>query len=224
MKSLILFPTILLFFVFPSINSISQVNLGLKSGLDISSLHFDQNDFGMMVNGFNPIASFHIGACSDIFFSEKISLLLEVLYSVKGGKNNSDFGMPSSPDDLTSRIKYLSIPVLFNYHLRNISFEIGPEFAYEISTKNIINDQKPIIELWDANFDIELDYGIKYHVERMNFGVRYSQGLIDISSGLTFADSNGDPVNNPPRFLNRMVQFSVGFDLLQKNSSKKEDE
>lgn len=95
-----------------------QVQMGVKAGVNISSVDFENY-------ASKSILRFNTGLVSQIDFNSTFFLRPELIYSVKGW----DFG------DGTMNLHYLNIPVLFGYKpIPKLAILAGPEVGFLLRT------------------------------------------------------------------------------------------
>jgi hypothetical protein len=162
------------------------IKLGIKGGLNVSSLMGDAKDVAIRT-------SIHAGLVAEIIVSDKFSIQPELLYSGQGATETFDGG---------GRIKldYITLPVLAKFPIaKSLSLEAGPQVGFLVSGKRKTNDSNDKIE-GAKTIDFGLDAGLEYELNNgVFFQARYNLGLTDIGSG---------PENS--RISNSVIQFSIG--------------
>jgi len=134
-----------------------KFNFGMRAGLNMSTLtHID--DAGLELG-------FTAGAGAKYRFTEKSSVLSEILYST-GGKNSS-----SLIDTMSVNVKiydkihlhYLAIPIVYQYYFTDIlGLEVGPQFGFCLGGKRkmkIGNEDWASIKLTSSDYHV-FDFGI----------------------------------------------------------------
>ncbi len=190
MKKIILF---LLFFV-GIISVKAQLNAGIKGGVNISDLQVFASDNSVNNDAFQTRASYHIGTFVNSSFSDHFGIQVEVLFSNKGFKYETD-----SIGTLNASLNYLNFPVLFYYRpAKLVEIEFGPEFGYLISGEDLVK-----------SFDMGIDIGLRFRLSpKFNAGIRYYQGFkFDMKKG------NYNSGEGSPKYSNSTLQVSLGFNL-----------
>ncbi|MGB1309427.1 MAG: porin family protein [Oceanihabitans sp.] len=140
---------------FASISMYSQVEYGVRAGLNISNLDFEPHPSfeNSHRNGFA------FGAFVDYKISESLSVMPELMYSAEGGKARE------------LRADYLHLPVTVRYNLGNLSIGVGPQASLKIWSHQ-------------DGYRNMLFSGVasaKYNITEMFFvDARYNYGLMNI--------------------------------------------
>lgn len=162
-----------------------KVNLGAKSGLNISSLS-NVNPGGKS----SSRTSFHVGGVVEIGFSNQFSLQPELVYSMQGAKwRNANI-------QYVGQLGYLQIPVIAKYYvIENLSLEAGPQLGFNLNANvKAVNEATGASITQDQSSNISsIDFGL-------NFGFRYHLGLTDVLKSNT-----GDAIKNG------VIQISAGY-------------
>lgn len=165
------------------------IKLGIKGGLNVSTLMGDFDDLGIRT-------SIHIGLLAEIIVTDHFSLQPELLYSGQGATYTGD-------NPFVGRIKldYITLPVLAKFPIaKNLSLEAGPQVGFLISSKNktgSFNEDIDDLETVDFGVNAGLEYELKNGII---FQGRYNLGLTDLGIA-------GD--NN--RASHSVIQFSIGY-------------
>ncbi len=211
MKNDPLFTGVLVLFflllVIPSARS--QIQIGAKAGVNVNTFRIIDNDFFFSDGGSN--AGLNLG-----FFgliegqNSPLALRIELLYSVKGGKNRFPVDDMIIVNEL--RLQYIAIPVLFNFHRGDIYLEAGPEFSYLLTAKAQIIPGADLVEVTDeleSRTDLSLALGMYYKFKKFQAGFRYLHGFftIDKSEQVNFNGfRTGDQI-----IKNKSVQFWIAY-------------
>jgi hypothetical protein len=162
-----------------------QYDIGIKAGLNLSRLGVKDVIDESTISGLN------LGITFNRYLTKNFSVQPELLYSSKGSKLN--FDNIDFHGTATFSLKYLDVPVLFNYHSnRHVNIHAGPVFSALLGTK--ITNANPKASVEEAFYDFEseisrdnfsaLDFGFAVGVG-IDYGIflgglRYSLGLVDI--------------------------------------------
>lgn len=186
---------ILLFLFVTGISSMmAQMEAGIKGGLNLSDLQVFASGNSTGNEAYRTRPSYHIGTFVNSPFSDHFGIQVEVLFSNKGFKYETD-----SIGTLNASLNYLNFPVLFYYRpAKLIEFEFGPEFGYLISGEDLVQ-----------SFDVGIDIGLRFHLSRkFHTGIRYYQGFkFNMKEGY-FNSGNGSP-----KYSNTTFQVSIGYNL-----------
>ncbi|MEL6562275.1 MAG: porin family protein [Bacteroidota bacterium] len=141
-----------------------QFQLGLKTGLNFSTLHFEIREIDI----YKPRIGGHIGGSLSLNIGRRSSIKTELLYSTEGArfKEQDDF----------IRINRFSIPVLFNYHLTDkLRVESGLGFKFQINARSKSEDE--LDDLFTST-DVGISLGLEYTItERLGVSIRNYFGL-----------------------------------------------
>ncbi|MDO5971494.1 porin family protein [Flavivirga aquimarina] len=167
MKKILLF-TILCGF---SIYGVSQdIKYGIRGGLNISNLDFDDNDIAAENKHRNSV---YIGFFANIGLSKTISLMPEVQFSAEG----------ADPEPL--HLDYIQAPIFLKFRLsEKIHFGVGPQVGLKVHKED--DGVK--------NFAYSGVTGVEYKINYALFAdVRYTYGfsnIFDDNLGIEAKNSN----------------------------------
>ncbi len=181
-------------------NAQSRFNAGIKAGISTSQVEGDT------YGGFNK-AGFDAGAFLNAKINEKWSAQFEVIYIQKGSKHNSDI----DKGDLSFywlKLNYLEVPLLFQYHQKKFTFELGLGYGYLINyheyneTGELQNPINPF-----KKEEISASVGISYLIFK-NLGInwRYTNSLFsirDFQSGASYWFN--------PGYRNNVLAFTLTY-------------
>lgn len=177
--------------------------LGIKGGVNAAVLDGEQIQQKTKYN-----TAFHVGAFYNYHLVGPLSLRPEVQYSVQGSEFKSD------TEDYTTKLYYLTVPVLFDVKAGPVHLQAGPQFGVLLqaqqkgtritgvsngtpqagSVQGQITDQFKRQD-FSLAAGAEIDLGKTFAV-----GGRFSAGLNDI------ADYKDITSVNDPRLRNRVIQ------------------
>lgn len=166
---------------------------GLKFGYNMASVSFDGDTETGKRHGF------HVGFYGESFISEITTIQVEISYSQQG------YELKDNSGTFTQKLNYINVPVLLKvYPDKNFFLEAGPQVSLAISHReeydssfNLFNSTK---EYDPDNFDWGINFGGGFKTNSgLSLGVRYLLGLGSVYN-------QGSPKN-------RLLQFSLGFDL-----------
>lgn len=175
----------------------SQVNFGLKAGMNISTLRGDGVGKAKSLIGAN------VGAFVNIPVSTMFSFQPEVLYSMEGAKE----------DVLNTKImlNYVNIPLMLKYTDASGFFgELGPQIGFLTSAKSKINGNTADIKdlFKSTNFSLGIGAGFNF-TSSVGVGLRYNLGLSNISE-----DTNDDVKTGN---FSIGIHYSFGGGVVTKN-------
>lgn len=187
-----------------TIQGSAQFTAGLKAGLNISKIYYD-NSF--LNDEINFEKGMNVGVFGNYFPNDKFGIQAELLYSQQGYKDNTPLtdvgGIPIS-NGYDFRSHYLNIPVLLNFYpIKRIYIEAGPQIdvrlgrrysAGEKEWSDALNESDPKRVMVD--FSLAAGIGIRLG-KGFSVNARYCHGLL----------TEALPYNN------RVVQFSIAYDL-----------
>ncbi|MDN3596022.1 outer membrane beta-barrel protein [Zunongwangia endophytica] len=171
MKTLCAF---VLFFV--SFYSFSQINFGVKAGLNFSTTKFEENIHDFKFTEENG-TGFHVGSFVDLALNTHFHAQTEVLYSREGVKDQF--------------VDYINIPLIGKwYPIPTVYIGIGPQLSILANTESYKDNFENILfgALFEAGveinhfvFDVRYILGISNSVE-MPIGVGSEDNLNNITA------------------------------------------
>lgn len=180
---------ILLLFALCRANA-QQAHFGIKGGVNVSNLHFNDNSVTDSKIGV------HLGVLAHIHASETWAVQPELLYSLEGAKaaNNSD---------VSYNLNFLNVPVLLQYMFHNgFRLEGGPQIGFLISAKTKSND----VTVTDHGFEstaISIPLGVGYlTTSGWGLDARYVFGLSNLNSN-----------KNGPTIQSNVFQLGIFYQL-----------
>ena len=168
-----------------------KTHLGVKGGVNVSNLHFNDNVTTHSKVGVN------FGMLAHIHASKTWAIQPELVYSLEGGK-------PGDNSDVTYNLNFLNVPVLLQYMFENgFRLESGPQIGFLLSAKTKTND----VTVTNHGFEstaISLPLGAGY-LTSSGWGIdaRYVFGLSNLNS-----DRNGSTIQSNVFQLGLFYQFS----------------
>ncbi len=180
--------------------SFSQVNFGIRTGLNIA-------DYTKM-DSYEKYG-FYIGVYTSIPFTKKYTLQPEIIFTNQGSHLRS---VPEvRPNNITN--DYLSISVINKFKFKKkLSLIIGPYFDIRVN-KNIKIDENIIFLSYSTNIftpvEIGAKIGLSYKVmENFMIEARYKTGFVDAIQEYYFYDSNTNNVN-----LTQVIQVGIAYNF-----------
>jgi hypothetical protein len=160
--------------------SYSQVEFGIKAGLNYSSLTLSTPVPGW---SYHFIAHFNAGIFASIPLSNKFYLQPEAVYSEQGA-GASDLNTASYNTNLKYDYNYLNIPVLFKYQdVSGLFAETGPQLGLLLSAQSYFDfGQTRDLKSRTEAIDFSWAFGVGYKLPKFNMGidVRYNLGFTKI--------------------------------------------
>jgi hypothetical protein len=185
-KTIVLIASVFLFFS----SKAQQTHFGIKGGVNISNLHFNDHTTTDSKVGIN------FGVLAHIHASRTWAIQPEVIYSLEGAKANGN-------NNITYNLNYLNVPVLLQYMFNNgFRLEGGPQIGFLLSAKTKTTNVAINNNGYESTaFSIPLGVG---YLTASGFGLdaRYVFGLSNINQ-----DKNG------PVIQSNVVQLGVFYQL-----------
>ncbi len=171
----------------------NAVTFGLIHSMNSTTLHgdFPDDNFANSILETNVINRFAIdlGITVDYYFSQKLSLQLDAIYSSMGGrivKNSTvynEIGKFEATESNKLSLNYIKFPVTFNYYPKNIFYLNAGGYAGTLLSKREGDsrwDDEDLNEYDINNFDAGIVAGFGLNTEIVKLGFQYSYGLMDI--------------------------------------------
>jgi hypothetical protein len=161
---------VLLFILLFGIISISNAQLGVRAGLNISDVSYSSDDGGVATNS---LTGFHIGVVNTFNLSEKIDFRPGILYSAKGFNSND------GSEDLDAKFGYFEVPLDFVYNasgVEGLKLNAGPYVGILTSAKVNGIDFKDDVE----SLDFGINVGLGYRFGDISIGAQYGLGMAEL--------------------------------------------
>ncbi|TDE30592.1 PorT family protein [Flavobacterium ranwuense] len=171
-------------------SAIPKSNGGIKGGYNLAAVSFDGDGETEQRHGF------HIGVYGESFISESFSIQPELMYSQQG------YEITNSSGTFTQKLDYINLPIMLKaYPSQNFFLEAGPQIGLAVSHKEEYDGLFSGSQEYEPNnFDWGINFGGGFKTDSgISLGVRYHLGLGDL-----YDDGKAQ---------NRVLQFSLGFDL-----------
>ena len=150
----------------------SNVSLGIKAGPSYSSF------IGAQATNYESVFGFHAGVFANIGLTDLFAFQPEIIYSQKGAK------VPNI--DLTTRLNYVDIPLLFHVNADGLFFEAGPQLGILVAAKDKLGsvsvDRKAFYTTLDFGYLAGLGYQRK---SGPGIGIRYNGGFTNVEKSRT---------------------------------------
>jgi hypothetical protein len=166
MKRIILSAVVVLA-VHAAIAQHSNVQFGVKGGVNISNFNDDAvNSEGKVGLNFGGLAHIHI--------TRQFAVQPEVVFSMQGAE---------FPNNVKSKLNYINVPVLGQFMFGDgFRVQTGPQLGILVSAENKLND----VETDNDNYYKSTDFGWSFgagYLSKTGLGVdaRYNLGISDIS-------------------------------------------
>lgn len=190
-----------------------KVKIGVKAGLNIASLTFDENELES-----SQKTGFTAGIMAEIPLAKNFSVQPEVLYSQQGMKfSYSDIDVANSSYESTINLNYLNIPVMLKYYvLKGLSVQAGPQIGILLKSNNKYQDnflgydnhENYNLSDYTNAFDTSVNLGVGYQFkDKFYVDLRYNISYSDVFKE---ANSNGNYVINSD-MRNRVFQITIGY-------------
>ena len=178
----------------------AQVELGAKAGINLTSWSSRES---------NTQTAFHAGILGDFNLNEDWSASVEVLYSGKG-TDLSDY-IPNNPMSFT--LKYLSMPVMIGYNVKQVTFKAGLEVSSLLSSLIEINNMETNLPEAFEDWDYGILAGATLQIFKgLHLEVRYVYGLKDVVE-IYFVDVNGQALGVLNEGKNRALQLGLRYEF-----------
>ena len=187
---------LIIVFLIPNLFIAQKIHLGIKGGVNFSSISG--------LDGIDTRGGYHFGATTSFMLTEKFWLQPEVTYSRQGYDVSSpvlvDIGLlePSVNFKYSEKFHYLNVPVLINYEIINsLQFQFGPQAGFLLNNSFSFLGNTTGVELGFA-------LGAQYNILNFFIQARYIAGITDIFTG----DNKTDNI-----ITNRNFQVSMGYNF-----------
>ena len=167
-----------------------QAHFGLKGGVNISQLHFNNNTSSDSKVGVN------LGVLAHIHASKTWAVQPELLYSLEGAQKVGNSG-------INYNLNYLNVPVLLQYMFDNgFRLEGGPQIGFLLNAKR---------KAGDVTVD---DDGFKTTAFSIPLGVGYlTSSGVGLDARYVFGLSNINDSENGPVIQSNVFQLGLFYQL-----------
>jgi opacity protein-like surface antigen len=184
--------------------SFSQVEYGIKGGLNLATVRYLNDDNSKARIGFN------VGALVEIPLQDNLFLRPEVLYSSKGFA----YSATQYSREGVMKLNYVNIPVLFGIRPSpKVALMAGPELGFLQKAVSKSQGIKTDMTNFYRHFDVGFDLGAGYNFSKF-FGVegRYNYGFKDLVNVVT-TDNNGNVSGQGKTGANSVMQLGFYYYL-----------
>lgn len=180
----------------------AQFAIGLKGGLNLSKISF-QDDLNANVSN---RTGFHAGAFALVKITA-FGIQPEVLFSKQGSK------FKVNATDYEANFDYIAVPVMFKFYLPlGLNIQAGPQFSFltvddlkaTVSGQNAQDIATNFKKKQDTSLALGAGWDLPFH---LTIDARYVLGLSDMK----FQPSTAQPVT----FKNKVVMISVGYKFIK---------
>lgn len=195
-----------LFFTNLQVAAQSTARIGLKGGLNASSLFYDNQG----VTNKNERIGFNLGVFAQAPLGEFLAIQPELLYTTKGA--SADYNVLGLNGRNTFRLNYAELPVLLTFKLgQAVELQAGPYAAYlvnsNVNSNGSFGTGTTAINADNFNrFDYGLAGGVNIYFGKAFIGARYGQGLQKIANSGVASSVLGNAKNS-------VGMLSVGFSI-----------
>ncbi len=195
-----------LFFTNSQLVAQSTARIGLKGGLNASSLFYDSQG----VTNKNERIGFNLGVFAQAPLGEFLAIQPELLYTTKGA--SADYNVLGLNGRNTFRLNYAELPVLLTFKLgQAVELQAGPYAAYlvnsNVNSNGSFGTGTTAINADNFNrFDYGLAGGVNIYFGKAFIGARYGQGLQKIANSGIASSVLGNAKNS-------VGMLSVGFSI-----------
>ncbi len=165
-----------------------KAHFGVKGGLNVSSLHFEDN------TSYDSKIGLHAGLLAHIHASKVWAIQPEVFYSSEGAKTRV------GNSDVKINLNYINVPVLLQYMFDNgVRLEGGPQIGFLVNAKTKTSNATVDNNNFKSTaFSIPLGVGY-LTTDGLGFDARYVFGLSNINE------------NKNPTIQSNVFQFGIFY-------------
>lgn len=154
-----------------SIYGQKQFQYSIKAGPHLTMVK------GLETSNYNKEIGYHAGFGIEYVISNPLGFKIEMLYSTRGFKNYSEKNLTYKNIKYSNIVSQSSIfiPIVFNYHLKKLSFELGPHFDILINSNQI----ESFREIWKdgTNKILDYKYNNRHHFNKLSLGANIGLNL-----------------------------------------------
>lgn len=177
-----------------------SAKFGIKAGTSLTSYSGKDSDGAAYKFGFNG------GVMANFAFNDMFSIQPEVLYSMKGAKDDGN-------GDYRVNANYIDVPVLAKIATGStgLFFELGPQVGFLASAK--AKDGNTTQDIKDSFKTVDFGYaaGLGFQVSNAMIGLRYNGGFTNVGKSYTYTVSNVTYTAEAANTKNSAFQLYVGY-------------
>ncbi len=211
------FPLFFLFIYFCCQLCLSQVNFGLKAGVNIPSTEIDFQNINIENIKKSPSLGYLGGVFLDINFT-KIGLLTEILYT--DSKGNIEFDLNNNNFTTEHIIKKLDVPVLVKYNLLSkfLSINAGPMLKFNLNEEFINLPTFDINTVFNNQISLGYQLGVRAKIVNFAIEIRYESSFGNKTSEILVKEiNNATNLNIGDKLFKikhpNLLSFAVAFDI-----------
>lgn len=188
-----------------------KVKLGVKAGLNISSLNFYESELSS-----SSKTGFTAGLMVEVPVAKNFSLQPELLYSQQGTKTSFfDQDVTNSNYKGTITLNYLNIPLMLKYYvIKGLSVQAGPQIGLLLKANNKYQDnflgyenhESFDLKSYSSGIDTSINFGLGYQFKDKF----YTDFRYNISYSNVFKDGDANYFINHD-MKNRVFQITIGY-------------
>lgn len=190
-------------------SSDSNLQIGIKGGVNFTNLYTDNVESNNVLIGYNA------GLFAKLPLSNTFAIQPELLFTTKGAELNYNNAFVNGTS--TFKLNYIEVPLLLVINVtKNFNVHAGPYFAYLVDGKATNNTQGSLFDIeknlsnTDYNrFDTGLALGVGFDANPISFGVRYNYGLQKVGKERNFSGTNYTFPNGKNSVLNLYISYSI---------------
>ena len=188
-----------------------KIKLGVKAGLNISSLNFDESELNS-----SDKTGFSAGIMVEVPLTKKFSIQPEMLYSQQGAKTSySVADVTNSQYKSKMELNYLNIPVMLKYYVaKGLSLQAGPQIGILLEANNDYHDnflgynnhENFDLKKYSSGIDSSVNFGLGYQFkDKLYADIRYNISYTDVFK----SENEYNFINSVMK--NRVFQITVGY-------------
>jgi hypothetical protein len=185
-------------------NSRTNVNLGLKLGLNYSNVYDSKGeDFNA-----DPKVGFVAGAFLSIPIWKYIGVQPEILFSQKGFQATGR--LLGNTYSFKRTTNYISVPLLLAIKpIPAVTVLAGPQYAYLLKRKDVFSDGNSNVIQQEEFKNENIRKNTLGFVGGLDINLR--KVVIGARAGWDLQNNNGDGTSSTPRYKNAWLQGTLGF-------------
>ncbi|GAA4507752.1 porin family protein [Hymenobacter ginsengisoli] len=178
-----------------------SARFGVKAGASLTGVTGKDTDGTAYKFGFNG------GVMANFAINDMFSIQPEVLYSMKGAKDNSN-------SDNRINLNYIDVPVLAKVSTgaTGLFFELGPQIGFLASAKAKTSSTTTDVKDGYKTVDFGYAAGLGFQTEGgAMVGLRYNGGFTNVGKSYTYSTPYGTVTADAGNAKNSAFQLYVGF-------------
>lgn len=192
--------------LFFSVNAFSQIKIGLRAGINSSSVKSDDVTSGTVTieSVSNAMIGFHAGLIGQITIAG-VFIQPELLFSHTGGKIRLKDTGNNIDEIVDQKFNKIDLPVIIGKKMGPLRLGLGPVFSKVLSSNSDLSDFGTYSDEFNkATIGYQFDLGLD--ISKIAIDLKYEGNLSKLGNGVTIGSTHHNFDSRAHQFI-----FSIGY-------------